>query len=139
VTFNSAGKTETVIGLTSGITYTFTVTALSVGGPGTASSPSPPVTVGAPSAPKVPSARVRSGQLTLSWRTPSDGGSAIMEYVVTPYMNGVAQSPITFGSGAVSQVITGLTIGTSYTFTVAAVNANATGAASPQSLAIAFP
>ena len=57
----------------------------------------------------------------------SDGGSPITGYVVTPYIGGVAQSPVTFDSTATTQTVTGLTNGSTYTFTVAASNAFGTG------------
>jgi hypothetical protein len=42
---------------------------------------------------------------------------------VTPYVGGVAQTPHTFSSSATSQTVSGLTDGTTYTFTVVATNA----------------
>ena len=60
-------------------------------------------------------------------------GSAITGYVVTPYVGGVARRPIVFHSSATGQLITGLTSGTTYNFTVAAVNAYGLGPASPLS------
>jgi large repetitive protein len=56
--------------------------------------------------------------------------------VVTRYLAGVAQSPVTFMSTATTETITGLTGGTSYRFVVAAENANGTGPASSLSNAI---
>jgi hypothetical protein len=50
--------------------------------------------------------------------------------VVTPYVGTTAQTATTFNSTATSQTVTGLTNGTTYTFKVAAKNANGTG---PQS------
>ena len=61
--------------------------------------------------------------LTLTWKAPADGGSAIIGYVVTPSIGGVTQTPIVFNSTAVSETISGLTSGKSYTFTVTATNA----------------
>ena len=54
-------------------------------------------------------------------------------YVVTPYIGFIVQPARTFNSAATSQTITGLTNATTYTFKVAAKNANGTG---PQSVAI---
>ena len=53
--------------------------------------------------------------------------------MVTPYLNGVAQTPVTYNSTATTQTLTGLTAGANYTFTVAAVNTLGTGQASAQS------
>ena len=68
----------------------------------------------------------------MSWTAPANNGSAITAYVVTPYVGSVAQAAKTFTSTATSQTITGLTNATTYTFKVAAKNANGTG---PQSVA----
>ncbi|WP_165400192.1 carbohydrate-binding protein [Motilibacter rhizosphaerae] len=61
------------------------------------------------------------GQVTLSWTAPSyDGAQPVDHYVITPYVDGVAQTPVTTKDAATSSVVTGLTNGTAYTFTVAA-------------------
>ena len=71
----------------------------------------------------------------MTWTAPSDGGSPITSYTVTPYQGGVAQQPttVTGNPPATSATVTGLTNGTSYTFTVTATNAVGTGPASAPS------
>ena len=73
-----------------------------------------------------------SGSATVHWTAPANNGSPITGYIITPYINGVAQTAQTFLSTSLSQIVTGLTPGTTYTFKVAAINANGTG---PQSAA----
>jgi hypothetical protein len=67
----------------------------------------------------------------VSWTEPSNGGSPITGYTVTPYIGSTAQ-PTQAATGTPATV-TGLTNGTAYTFTVTATNAIGTGPASAQS------
>ena len=88
---------------------------------------------GLPTAPTGVRAAASSGQATVHWIAPvGTGGSPITGYVVTPYIGTTAQSSRTFTSPALSEVVTGLTNGTKYTFKVAATNVMGTG---PQSAA----
>ena len=65
----------------------------------------------------------RDSSVALSWAPPAnDGGSSITSYRITPSVGGVAQTPIQTGSTASNHLVTGLTNGTTYTFTVAAAN-----------------
>jgi hypothetical protein len=69
--------------------------------------------------------------VALTWNVPGSGGSPITSYTVTPYIAGVAQTPITgVPATAPPYNVAGLTNGTAYAFTVAAVNAVGTGTAS---------
>ena len=92
---------------------------------------------GAPGAPTGVSATAGNAEAALDWTAPgSDGGSAITDYQITPYIGAIAQSPILAGSTATSKTITGLTNGTEYTFKVAAINTNGTGPDSVASNAV---
>ena len=94
-----------------------------------------PATV--PGAPTAVTAVAGDGEATVSWSAPlDDGGSAIDGYSVTPYVGGVAQAPVVFGTSATTQTVSGLANGTEYVFTVAAVNAVGTGAESTASNAV---
>jgi galactose oxidase-like protein/fibronectin type III domain protein len=91
----------------------------------------------APTPPNTPNgvtASPGSGQATVSWTAPADGGSPITKYTVTPYIGTTAQTPtiVTGSPPATTTTITGLVNNTTYTFTVSATNANGT---SPPSLA----
>ena len=131
----TAGALSCVVaGLTNGIAYTFTVTATNAIGTGPASSPSAPVTPAevplAPGAPTGVSGVAGNGQVTVSWTAPvADGGSPITGYAVVASPGGATCAT----TGALSCVVTGLTNGTAYTFTVTASNAVGTGPASTPS------
>ena len=61
---------------------------------------------------------------TVSWTAPaSNGGSPITGYVVTPYVGYAAKPPTTFANALTTQVVPGLTNGTTYRFRVQAINA----------------
>ncbi len=87
-----------------------------------------PVTTlpGEPGAPSKLTATPGNTTATLTWNPPtSNGGSAITGYSITP------SSGPSFSVGDVTNdTVTGLTDGTNYTFTVAAINAIGTGPSS---------
>lgn len=65
---------------------------------------------GLPGAPTDVTGSAQDGQVSLSWDAPSSNGdSAVTGYVVTPYVDGVAQPSQTFGSTATTETVTGLT------------------------------
>ena len=81
-----------------------------------------------PGAPTGVTGTAGDGSVALSWAAPaSDGGGAISSYRITPSIGGVQQTPVTTGTAATSHTLTGLTNGTAYTFTVAAINAAGPG------------
>ncbi len=121
----------TVAGLTNGLSYQFSVKATNAIGTGPASALSnavTPSTLTAPGAPTNVVATAGNASATVSFTPPaSNGGSAITSYKATSSggqsATGTA-SPIT---------VTGLTNGTTYTFTVQAINLVGTGPASTAS------
>ena len=125
-----------ISGLTNGTSYTFTVQAINAFGTSAASGPSNPVTPATvPVAPTGAAATAGAGQATITWTDPTDnGGSAITGYTVssTPWSMGCTVS----GATATGCVVNGLNGGTSYTFTVYAINAIGTSAGSTPSNAV---
>ena len=62
-------------------------------------------------------------QVTLSWvaAIPDDAGAVVTGYKVIPSIGAVAQPAQTFSTAATTQIVTGLTPGTAYTFKVRAI------------------
>ncbi|MBK6337738.1 MAG: fibronectin type III domain-containing protein [Betaproteobacteria bacterium] len=125
----------TVLGLTNGTAYTFTVTATNAVGTGPASAASAAVTPATvPGAPTAVTATRGNGQVTVGFTAPaSDGGSAITSYTATSNpgnFTGSCTAP------CASITVMGLANGTAYTFTVTATNAVGSGPASAASAAV---
>ncbi|MEU4536425.1 putative Ig domain-containing protein [Streptosporangium sp. NPDC023825] len=137
VSFDASATSRTLTGLTAGATYTFTVTAVNAVGTGPASPASNAVVpYDVPGRPTITAATAGTSSANLTWTAPAANGSTITSYVVTPYIGGVAQPTQTFAGTATTRTVTGLTPGTSYTFTVTAVNAAGPGPASLPSAAV---
>ena len=94
-----------------------------------------PASATAPGAPTGVTATAGNGTANVSWTAPSDGGSPITSYKITPYIGAAAQTPttITGSPPATSAAVGGLTNGSAYTFTVTASNALGSGPASTAS------
>ncbi|MFD0783694.1 SdrD B-like domain-containing protein, partial [Micromonospora azadirachtae] len=80
-----------------------------------------------PPAVSITSVRAGSASATLTWTPPDYLGSPILSYLVTPYVNGVAQAAQTFDGTTTTRTVTGLTPGTAYTFTVTPTNVVGSG------------
>ena len=89
----------------------------------------------APGAPTIGTATAGDAQASVTFSAPSsNGGSAITTYTATASPGGAFGSCA--GPAACTALVTGLTNGTSYTFTVTATNGVGTGAASAASNAV---
>ena len=122
-----ATNSETVVGLTNGVRYTFRVAAYNAIGTGLQSAPTDPVTVGVPGSPGFQRATAGNASAKVTWFPAPANGSPITGYLITPYRNGIAQPTRTFATNANVETVVGLTSGASYTFRIAAVNAVGTG------------
>ncbi len=152
----TTGLQHRVVGLVNGTPYTFTVVAQNAMGSSPASSPTSAVTPGCsnvvstnvfcdglesndttnwsaaltpPSAPVSAAAVAGTGQASVTFLAPLDsGGSPISGYTVTSDPAGGVDSNA--GTPGLAHIVTGLTAGTPYTFTVRAANASGQGPAS---------
>ena len=124
VTVSASAEARQVVvsSLRHGTAYTFMVAAFNAAGQGAASSPSSAVIpVSLPGAPTAVSATVGNAQSTVSWSAPLDtGGTSLTGYTVTTLPPGGPQVHV--GANTTQAVVTGLTNGSLYSFTVAASN-----------------
>jgi hypothetical protein len=81
-----------------------------------------------PTAPLAPTNALAAANVAkgaaVTWGAPSDGGQPITEYTITSNPGGIVAKA---GANATSTVITGLDVGTTYTFAVTATNMIGTG------------
>lgn len=115
----------TVTGLTNGKAYSFDVRAVNGAGTSVASARSAvatPATV--PARPTFGASTAGNASVTLRWNAPANGGSPITGYRIDQYTgaSGTVSKPTSVGD-VTSHLVTGLTNGSSYSFTVTAINA----------------
>ena len=130
------GTSSTVNGLTNGHTYYFTVKAVNAVGSSLASNEAwaiPGATV-ADAPQSVNAVAGNEGNVVVTWNAPlKSGGSSITGYAVTPYIGRIAQTARIFDSTVTAETVADLQAGTSYSFTVEAINVSGTGAQSAPS------
>ncbi len=118
-TCSSGTETETITQSSSSETFTFTPT-------GSACS-------GIPGAPTIGTATAGNAQATITFTAPvSNGGSSILYYMAVSNPGSITSAT----TSATSVIVTGLTNGTPYTFTITATNANGTSTPSSSSNSI---
>jgi hypothetical protein len=93
--------------------------------------------VALPGAPRIVSNTNGNGRTTLRWSAAKASPKfPVTGYRVTPIRRGVPQAPRAFNTSTAGHVVSGLTNGASYAFTVVALNANGSGSTSAPSKAI---
>jgi trimeric autotransporter adhesin len=141
ITVTGTTSPITVTGLTNGKNYTVTVYATNTAGNGPESAPSVVFPATVPDAPtnlnatNITPGSATTGTVAVSFTPPdNDGGEGIQSYTAVSSPGNITG---TAGFGASSVQVTGLTIGTSYTFTLYATNGEGNGPASQPSNAVA--
>ena len=134
----------TVPGLQNGTGYTVDVVAVNGVGESIPSArsalvtPTASATATAPARVEGVSVRRGNASLTVGWKAPADGGSAVTAYVVTVHLGraGKAVTTLTVRAPALKVLVRGLKNGTGYTVDVQARNAVGTGPASLRSAVV---
>ncbi|MGC2695473.1 MAG: fibronectin type III domain-containing protein [Candidatus Angelobacter sp.] len=133
----------TIPGLAAGTVYQFQVVAANAQGPSPASAPSNSIPLGItlPGVPSAVKAIAGDTQAFVGWTLPQSV-NGIISYTVTARVNGAATAISATvpapapGSSSASAIVSGLTNGTAYTFTVHATNAAGNGFESALSLPV---
>ena len=89
-----------------------------------------------PPSPAKPAATAGNGEVTLTWAAPADNGSPIVGYKIEQTSPSTTTIQSNTGSTATSYTVQGLTNGTAYKFSVAAINGVGLGYMSPSSDAV---
>ena len=113
----------TIIGLTNGVSYTFTVVATNIKGDSISSLPSLPIIpITVPGSPTDISGIFESSHVSLSWTAPIDaGGSPIVYYNIFKSTDGIIYT-IDSVSDTINKHIIGLSSNTRYYFKISAIN-----------------
>ena len=137
--FAASQRSFTLTGLTNGVGYSLQLWAYNSAWDGNAAYTPVPVAPQAgalPGASAVTSTVPGNAAVTVSWKPAADGGSPITGYLVRTYRGATLLGTTSAAATATTLKVTGLTNGTAYAFTVAAVNANGTAPYSALSAAV---
>ena len=123
-------------GLTSGVTYYYTVTATNVMGESPASTEASAAPLSLPTEPLNLQANPGNAQVVLAWGVPaSDGGSPITNYRIYRGLTSGGETFLVQIGNVLTHTDTGLTNGQQYFYKVAAVNSEGEGALSSEASA----
>jgi hypothetical protein len=133
----------TIPGLTAGVVYQFQIFASNAQGPSALSAPSNSIPLGItlPGTPSAATATAGDTQAFVTWTLPQSV-NGITSYTVTARINGASTGitstvpPPAPGSSSANAIVSGLSNGTAYTFTVHATNAAGNGFESTPSLPV---
>jgi fibronectin type III domain protein/uncharacterized protein DUF11 len=121
---------STTVNVAQNVAYQFQVAASNGQGSSAFSAPSNVVPVGAalPGTPTNVTALAGDTQAYVSWTAPiNSSGAVVSSYTVTALVNGVPATSSTIAGSSTNTLISGLTNGTAYTFTVHATTAGGNG------------
>ena len=125
---STATTSCTISGLTNGVSYSFAVAALNSIGTGSAVSSNPIIPAGVPTTPVIASLTAGQAKTVVAWTPTSGNGSSVTSYQVTATAAGVTKT--CSATTTTFCAVTGLTNGTTYSFTLTATNAVGTSSAS---------
>ena len=123
-TGTATGTSALVKSLVNGTTYTCSVTAKNAKGTSVSSSTLTVTPATVPGAPTAVTGVKGNGQVTVNWTANTvTGGAALSGFTITVKAGALVAKTVTAAAADRSAVVTGLTNGTSYTFSVVATNA----------------